>query len=79
MVRLALPGLLMVEAECLAFEILTLAASYFGTSHLAAQVRILKSSIPNAGSASSYMTSLGSGDCFSFLIQSWYLSYSSYP
>ena len=27
----------MVEAECLAFEILTLAASYFGTSHLAAQ------------------------------------------
>jgi len=37
MIRLALPGLLMVEAECLAFEILTLAASYFGTSHLAAQ------------------------------------------
>ncbi|KAL9073342.1 MAG: hypothetical protein Q9161_002957 [Pseudevernia consocians] len=37
MVRLALPGLVMVEAECLAFEILTLAASYFGTSHLAAQ------------------------------------------
>ena len=37
MIRLALPGLLMVEAECLAFEILTLAASYFGTSFLAAQ------------------------------------------
>lgn len=37
MVRLALPGLVMVEAECLAFEILTLAASYFDTSHLAAQ------------------------------------------
>lgn len=37
MVRLALPGLVMVEAECLAFEILTLAASYFGTTHLAAQ------------------------------------------
>ena len=37
MIRLALPGLLMVEAECLAFEILTLAASYFGTSPLAAQ------------------------------------------
>lgn len=37
MVRLAIPGLIMVEAECLAFEILTLAASYFGTSHLAAQ------------------------------------------
>ena len=27
----------MVEAECAAFEILTLAASYFGTAHLAAQ------------------------------------------
>lgn len=37
MIRLALPGLLMVEAECLAFEILTLASSYFGTTHLAAQ------------------------------------------
>ncbi|KAL9126715.1 MAG: hypothetical protein Q9217_004278 [Psora testacea] len=37
MVRLALPGLLMVEAECAAFEVLTLAASYFGTAHLAAQ------------------------------------------
>ena len=37
MIKLALPGLLMVEAECLAFEILTLAASYFGTSMLAAQ------------------------------------------
>jgi MATE family multidrug resistance protein len=37
MIKLALPGLLMVEAEFLAFEILTLAASYFGTTHLAAQ------------------------------------------
>lgn len=37
MVRLALPGLLMVEAECLAFELLTFASSYFGTSYLAAQ------------------------------------------
>ncbi|KAL8780332.1 MAG: hypothetical protein Q9203_000784 [Teloschistes exilis] len=37
MIRLALPGLLMVLAECLAFEILTLASSYFGTTHLAAQ------------------------------------------
>lgn len=37
MIRLALPGLLMVEAEVLAFEILTLAASRFGTAHLAAQ------------------------------------------
>ncbi|KAI9847773.1 MAG: hypothetical protein M1838_000772 [Thelocarpon superellum] len=37
MIRLALPGLLMVEAEWLAFEILTLAASYFSNTHLAAQ------------------------------------------
>ena len=37
MIRLALPGLLMVEAECFAFEILTLASSYFGTTMLAAQ------------------------------------------
>ena len=37
MIRLALPGLAMVEAECLAFEVLTLASSYLGTSQLAAQ------------------------------------------
>ncbi|KAL3471123.1 mate-domain-containing protein [Aspergillus californicus] len=37
MVRLALPGLLMVEAECLAFEVLTLGSSYLGTTPLAAQ------------------------------------------
>ncbi|KAI4096879.1 MAG: hypothetical protein LQ344_000679 [Seirophora lacunosa] len=37
MIKLALPGLMMVEAECLAFEILTLTSSYFGTTHLAAQ------------------------------------------
>ena len=37
MIRLALPGLLMVEAEVLAFEILTLASSRFSTAHLAAQ------------------------------------------
>ena len=37
MVKLALPGLLMVEAEYFAFEILTLASSFFGTTHLAAQ------------------------------------------
>lgn len=37
MIKLALPGLLMVEAEFLAFEVLTLAASYFSTTHLAAQ------------------------------------------
>ena len=40
MIRLALPGLMMVEAECLAFEILTLASSYFGTTHLAAQATL---------------------------------------
>ncbi|KAJ5239043.1 hypothetical protein N7468_003662 [Penicillium chermesinum] len=37
MIRLALPGLLMVEAECLAFEALTLLSSYLGTTALAAQ------------------------------------------
>jgi MATE family multidrug resistance protein len=37
MVRLALPGLVMVLAEFLAFEILTLAASWFSGTHLAAQ------------------------------------------
>lgn len=37
MVRLALPGLIMVMAEYLAFEFLTLAASWISTTHLAAQ------------------------------------------
>lgn len=37
MIKLAIPGLIMIEAECLAFEILTFAASYFGTEILAAQ------------------------------------------
>ncbi|KAL8712963.1 MAG: hypothetical protein Q9220_002823 [cf. Caloplaca sp. 1 TL-2023] len=37
MIKLAGPGLLMVEAEVMAFEILTLASSYLGTTHLAAQ------------------------------------------
>ena len=37
MARLALPGMIMVEAEYLAFEILTLFSSRFGTSYLAAQ------------------------------------------
>lgn len=37
MIWLALPGLVTVEAEWLAFELLTLASSYFGTSYLAAQ------------------------------------------
>ena len=37
MIKLALPGLVMVEAEFLAFEILTLAASFLSSTHLAAQ------------------------------------------
>lgn len=37
MVFLALPGMVMVEAEYLAFEVLTLIAGQFGTSQLAAQ------------------------------------------
>jgi len=37
MVKLALPGMIMVEAQYFAFEVLTLAASQFGTAHLAAQ------------------------------------------
>lgn len=37
MIRLALPGLVMVEAEMFAFEILTFVSSYFGTTALASQ------------------------------------------
>ncbi|EOD43560.1 putative mate efflux family protein [Neofusicoccum parvum UCRNP2] len=37
MIRLAIPGLIMVLAEFLAFEILTLSASWISTTHLAAQ------------------------------------------
>ncbi|KAL7917495.1 putative MATE efflux family protein subfamily [Trichoderma austrokoningii] len=37
MIRLALPGMIMVEAEWLAFEILTLLSSRFGSDYLAAQ------------------------------------------
>ena len=37
MIKLALPGFLMIEAEWLAFEILTLSASYLDSTHLAAQ------------------------------------------
>lgn len=36
-IRLALPGMIMVEAEWLAFEIITVLASRFGTEYLAAQ------------------------------------------
>jgi MATE family multidrug resistance protein len=37
MLRLALPGMIMIQAEYMAFELLTLASSRFGPSHLAAQ------------------------------------------
>lgn len=37
MIRLALPGMVMIEAEWLAFEILTVISSRFGTEYLAAQ------------------------------------------
>jgi Na+-driven multidrug efflux pump len=37
MIKLAIPGLIMLEAEWLAFEILTLMASYWSTAHVAAQ------------------------------------------
>ncbi|KAI5307323.1 hypothetical protein KEM56_007589 [Ascosphaera pollenicola] len=37
MIQLATPGLLMLESETLAFEILTLSASWLGTTSLAAQ------------------------------------------
>ncbi|KAH9887187.1 MATE efflux family protein [Xylariomycetidae sp. FL2044] len=41
MVRLALPGMVMVVAEWFAFEILTLTSSQFGTDYLAAQIVLL--------------------------------------
>ncbi|RDA94680.1 hypothetical protein CP533_2454 [Ophiocordyceps camponoti-saundersi (nom. inval.)] len=37
MIRLAIPGMIMVEAEYLAFEVMIIASSYFGTDRLAAQ------------------------------------------
>jgi MATE family multidrug resistance protein len=37
LLRLAVPGVLMLESEYLAYEIMTLFASYFGTTELAAQ------------------------------------------
>ncbi|KAK6350252.1 hypothetical protein TWF696_006487 [Orbilia brochopaga] len=37
MIKLALPGLVMILSEFVAFELLTLAASYLSTEHLAAQ------------------------------------------
>jgi multidrug resistance protein, MATE family len=37
MIRLALPGMVMIEAEWLAFELMTLLSSRFGSEYLAAQ------------------------------------------
>lgn len=37
MIRLAVPGMIMVEAEWLAFHIMTVISSQFGTDYLAAQ------------------------------------------
>lgn len=45
MIRLSIPGVLMVEAEWLAFEIITLTASKFGTEVLAAQSIITTSCV----------------------------------
>ncbi|KAL0944644.1 mate efflux family protein [Colletotrichum truncatum] len=41
MLRLALPGMIMIEAEYMAFEVLTLFSSRFGPSYLAAQSVVL--------------------------------------
>lgn len=37
LIKLAIPGVIMLEAESLSYEIMTLFASYFGTEYLAAQ------------------------------------------
>lgn len=39
--QLAIPGVIMIESESLAYEIITLFATYFGTSALAAQSAVL--------------------------------------
>ncbi|KAF2714890.1 MATE efflux family protein [Pleomassaria siparia CBS 279.74] len=41
MVKLSIPGIIMVEAEWFAFDILTFSASYISTAHLAAQSVIM--------------------------------------
>ncbi|KAJ4995133.1 putative transporter [Colletotrichum sp. SAR 10_66] len=41
MLRLALPGMIMIEAEYMAFEVLTLFSSHFGAEYLAAQSIVL--------------------------------------
>jgi MATE family multidrug resistance protein len=45
MIKLALPGIVMVEAEWLAFDILTFSSSYISTAHLAAQSVVMTTSV----------------------------------
>lgn len=45
MIRLAIPGFVMIFAEWLAFDILTFSASYLSTAHLAAQSAVMSVSI----------------------------------
>jgi MATE family multidrug resistance protein len=45
MIKLALPGIIMVEAEWLAFDILTFSSSYISTAHLAAQSVVMTTSV----------------------------------
>lgn len=45
MVKLSLPGIVMVEAEWLAFDILTFSSSYLSTIHLAAQSVVMTTSV----------------------------------
>lgn len=45
MAKLSLPGIVMVEAEWLAFDILTFSASYLSTEHLAAQSVIMTTAV----------------------------------
>ncbi|KAF2112291.1 mate-domain-containing protein [Lophiotrema nucula] len=45
MIKLAIPGIIMVEAEWLAFDILTFSASYLSTAHLAAQSVVMTTCI----------------------------------
>ena len=45
MIKLSIPGIVMVEAEWLAFDILTFSASYLSTAHLAAQSVVMTTCI----------------------------------
>jgi MATE family multidrug resistance protein len=45
MIKLALPGIVMVEAEWLAFDILTFSSSYISTTHLAAQSVVMTTAV----------------------------------